>query len=299
LLNLIIPTKYANVKACALEYIKAGLCAIPTVQGEKRPIVAWKQYQSRYPTEIEWTDWEHSNTLGIVCGAISDNLLVFDFDQCGKVFEDFKNNIPSDLWQRFIIEQSPSGGYHIFVRSEQSIDGNEVLAWEPDGKTRLIEPRAEGGFIVCAPSPGYKMLQSTFDNIPILQSNEIKLLIDAARSFDLAPKPNYSFPKSSVMPTFLPVNVPEVECRAIAYIAKMPEAISGQGGHNITLSVVNKLYEFGLDRTTAKQIFIEHYNPRCIPPWSEKEIDHKFDRHTRNRSMKRDVCWQNQTRQYL
>ena len=64
--------------------------------------------------------------------------------------------------------------------------------------------------------------------------------------------------------------------RAIQYIAKMPAAISGQGGHNAALNVANKLYEFGLSETEAFQVFHDEYNPRCQPPWSDGEIRHKI-----------------------
>lgn len=65
--------------------------------------------------------------------------------------------------------------------------------------------------------------------------------------------------------------------RAIAYVKVMPEAISGRNGSAAALKAANKLYEFGIDRETAKRIFTEHYNPRCQPEWSEKEIDRKLD----------------------
>jgi RecA-family ATPase len=57
----------------------------------------------------------------------------------------------------------------------------------------------------------------------------------------------------------------------------MPAAIQGCNGSAAALNVCNKLFEFGLDRETAKQIFVAHYNPRCKPPWSDYEIDHKLD----------------------
>ena len=69
----------------------------------------------------------------------------------------------------------------------------------------------------------------------------------------------------------------EAERRAIAYINAMPESIEGCNGSGDALRVCNKLYEFGLDRETAKQIFDDYFNPRCKPVWSDKERDHKLD----------------------
>jgi hypothetical protein len=76
----------------------------------------------------------------------------------------------------------------------------------------------------------------------------------------------------------VPANVVD---RARKYIAKMPPAVSGQGGHDATFSVACKLvvgfgFGFGLDRATALDLMRE-YNEKCQPPWSEKELAHKVD----------------------
>lgn len=66
--------------------------------------------------------------------------------------------------------------------------------------------------------------------------------------------------------------------RARAYVARMPAAISGQGGHNATYNVARKLLKDmpDLPESSAWSILLE-YNQRCEPPWSEKELRHKFD----------------------
>lgn len=66
--------------------------------------------------------------------------------------------------------------------------------------------------------------------------------------------------------------------RAAAYIAKMPPAIAGQGGHDATWAVARKLVaDFGLPVDDALAIMIDHYNPRCRPPWSQRELRHKVE----------------------
>lgn len=67
-----------------------------------------------------------------------------------------------------------------------------------------------------------------------------------------------------------------VEKRALAYIATMPDAISGSGGHNVTWQVACALAcGFDLDEETTYQILANNYNPRCSPPWKDKELRHK------------------------
>jgi len=65
--------------------------------------------------------------------------------------------------------------------------------------------------------------------------------------------------------------------RARAYVAKMPPAISGSGGHTTTYEVAQVLARgFALPREQSWPILCE-YNARCQPPWSEKELLHKIE----------------------
>lgn len=67
-----------------------------------------------------------------------------------------------------------------------------------------------------------------------------------------------------------------LETRARAYLEKMPAAISGAGGHNDLWRAARKLVcDFGLNEQAAFRILKTEYNPRCQPPWSDKEIQHK------------------------
>lgn len=61
------------------------------------------------------------------------------------------------------------------------------------------------------------------------------------------------------------------------YVAAMPPAVSGQGGHGQTFAVACVLVQgFGLGHQEAWPI-LKAYNDRCQPPWSEKELWHKLE----------------------
>jgi hypothetical protein len=73
-------------------------------------------------------------------------------------------------------------------------------------------------------------------------------------------------------------NATDVEERAIAYLAKIDPAISGQKGHNRTFYAACKVGPgFDLAQQTAFRLIWDHYNPRCQPPWTEKQIRHKIE----------------------
>jgi hypothetical protein len=64
--------------------------------------------------------------------------------------------------------------------------------------------------------------------------------------------------------------------RILAYIDAMPPAISGQAGHNATWAVACALVrKFGLSESQAMP-YMEHYNERCQPSWTTRELRHKL-----------------------
>jgi len=152
-------------------YLAAGLCILPAKRAEKRPAVGrWKQYNERLPTDTELSAWMDNSpdAVCIVCGQISGNLEIIDFDAGGAAFESWYDLIDSGLRDRLVIEQTPSGGFHVIYRCEQAICGNLKLAQcrEGDKIITLIETRGQGGLFLCAPTIGYEILQGDLCNLP-------------------------------------------------------------------------------------------------------------------------------------
>ena len=64
--------------------------------------------------------------------------------------------------------------------------------------------------------------------------------------------------------------------RARAYLAHVPPAISGQGGHTATFKAACALVNgFGLPPAEALPLLME-WNAGCQPPWHEAELRHKL-----------------------
>jgi hypothetical protein len=159
-----------TMKDIAHTYLRNGLAVIPAITKDKRPSLhKWKDYQQRLPTEAEWERWNAHDALCIICGEVSGNLLMIDFDQQGKVFDDFKAQVPTELFERLVVETSQSGGRHIIVRTDSPIDKGDKIAIDND-RNVLIKTRGEGQGIICAPSPGYKLIQGSFQHIPFCKT---------------------------------------------------------------------------------------------------------------------------------
>jgi putative DNA primase/helicase len=63
--------------------------------------------------------------------------------------------------------------------------------------------------------------------------------------------------------------------RARQYLAKVPPAVAGEGGHNQTFKAACILLRFGLAEEEAMTVFRE-WNATCQPPWEEKDLRKKL-----------------------
>lgn len=64
--------------------------------------------------------------------------------------------------------------------------------------------------------------------------------------------------------------------QAKKYLMAIPPAVSGQGGHNQTMHAARALkWGFDLSHSDAMALLRE-WNQTCLPPWSERELEHKL-----------------------
>jgi KaiC/GvpD/RAD55 family RecA-like ATPase len=180
-------------------YLDAGLCVLPCKMPEKMPSVSWTNFQKVLPTPDQH---QINGSMGIVTGNVSGNLFVIDFDLkydlTGNLFERFKEEIGEFLWYKIeqiaYIQKTVNNGIHIFLRCEE-IEASMKLAQRPATQEELgnsphekvkvlIETRGEGGFIVCAPTPGYEGINKTLLTIGCITREEKEIILDVCRSFN-------------------------------------------------------------------------------------------------------------------
>lgn len=191
----------------ALNYCSEGLATLP-VKNDKRPsIKSWAQYQQTKATGAEIRQWfskSESTGVAIIAGAVSGNIEVLDvdckYDKTRTLMADFcdliKEHLP-ELFPRLLIAETVNKGFHILFRvPAESVEGNKKLASRPatdeeaisgDKVKVLIETRGEGGYVVAAPTSGYKWTQGSVKEIPSITANERTMLFTIARSFDQMP----------------------------------------------------------------------------------------------------------------
>lgn len=88
------------------------------------------------------------------------------------------------------------------------------------------------------------------------------------------------FPEEEPLPE--PERIPHVGSygarldRARRYLARMPGAISGSGGHRATFAAALAMVRgFALEPDDALRLLLEVHNPLCEPAWSRRELEHK------------------------
>lgn len=121
-----------------VRYWDRGFSVIPLKPKSKEPYIAWKEYQTRPPSYDElnkWRSiWEDGGNIGIICGKVSDNLIIVDLDN-QKIFDNFTNEYP-ELIKTWVVKTSR--GYHVWLKCK-------------DTKSRGMV-RGEGMYVVVPPS---------------------------------------------------------------------------------------------------------------------------------------------------
>ena len=126
-------TGYLVPVECAVAYGQAGLSVLAASRKGKRPLAqGWENKMThRYTEQQTRAEWKHyqPDALCIVCGAISGNPEVIDFDNGGELFRKWAVPLPQELYDRLLVEQSQSGGFHVAYRCKEQ--GIEATSWPP------------------------------------------------------------------------------------------------------------------------------------------------------------------------
>ena len=107
----------------------------------KVPQIKWEEYQKRFPTKEELNKWfsddkKNKNDIGIVTGKLS-NLSVVDVDG------------PTNLNIKSPACVLTKRGRHYYFKYKEGLLNYVKIS-------ENVDIRSEGGFVVCAPTSGYR-----------------------------------------------------------------------------------------------------------------------------------------------
>lgn len=188
----------------AIKYLENGLSVIPTDKNKIPTIRSWKPYQQNRPTIDDVVKWwkTDENSLAIICGKVSKNLEIIDFDEkynfsSVKLIDQWKELVEArspGLNAKLVLQSTINKGYHAIYRCD-SIQGNQKLAQRvatseeiaKDNNIKsftLIETRGESGYFLSYPSQGYLLVQGNLLAIPNITPEEREVLLSSARSLN-------------------------------------------------------------------------------------------------------------------
>lgn len=146
----------------ARAYVRAGLSVIPVrADGSKAPRLKAGEveaYRERFATGDELAEWfAPSRAVGVavVCGKVSGNLAVMDFET-DDVWARWRERAEQldllALFRGFPLVRTPGGGRHLYCRvTEQAMAGGKLAMRAKDDT--LIEVRGQGSYVLAPGSP--------------------------------------------------------------------------------------------------------------------------------------------------
>lgn len=152
------------------QYRAEGLSFFPVPYKSKQAIIEWKQYQARLPTDEEIAGWKSNgnSNFAVVCGAVSGNLVVIDFDSKERFHKYLDLFLDQDIdlftYTRIVRTQK---GAHVYFRLPASIKSQKF----PE-----IDIKAEGGYVIAPPSvhPTGSIYEICNPGVPIRQIQDLK-----------------------------------------------------------------------------------------------------------------------------
>jgi hypothetical protein len=213
-----------------------------------------------------WKTWPNAN-IGFCTGADAGCFMVGPDGPAGiealAKMEAQHGSLP-----RTPTVRSGSDGQHRYFRWPQGVEIHN----HRNHRKVPIDVRGESGLAVAPPSRNAKgayVWEIRPDECEIAEAPAwlVEWCMDESAS---TPPP----PKTSI--SKMKIRGASIEDRAIAYLAKMSPAISGSGGHDQTFEAARVVvYGFDLGVEAGFVLLRDHYNPRCQPPWCEKDLRHK------------------------
>jgi hypothetical protein len=249
----------------AVRYATAGFYVFPIAAGGKTPplIKGWERRASNDPGHVEawWRKWPDAN-IGVVPDLSGHFVLDIDVKGNKRGLNDLAKleNAHAALPETLTIS-TPSGGEQRWFRgssptSADDRDGLDFRGGRGAGKGRgygLLPPSR-------TPAGVYTIrVRGRAVEAPAWLIAEGESRVGCARA--LAADPDVE------------LDTPAAISSATAYLKQVaPKAVDGEGGDARTYIVAEAVRDLGLSEGTCLGLMLEHYNPRCDPPWEDDEL---------------------------
>lgn len=230
------------------------------MSGHKEPAIkAWQHEATRDYGKINgWWAYDLHANVGIFTGKYGDGggaLIAIDVD--------IKNGGHGDVellrlelegldFPDTYTQTTPTGGRHLVYQAGHGVrSGANVLG-------KGLDIRSAGGYIVGA---GSVIGSTMYRGSQICVTSAPNWLLDRNRPS-----------KALIVQPDIHADLEHAYFRAKAYLQAAPVAVQGAGGDHQTYCVAAKVKDFGVTEPICLTLMLEHWNPRCEPPWSFEEL---------------------------
>lgn len=269
-----------TIKTVAKEYYEAGLWVVPLMSPKAHHTAAGKA-----PLVKEWQtkrcDWETLEShidqgcnIGVVTGRVS-GLICVDIDPKNGGFAWYQANDESLGY--YLRERTGSGGWHLYFKYPAEMTRVPSLA------AGTIAPGVDfladdGRQCVTWPSVHVSGGEYRIDNnltlldvAPEMDEPPLWLLQLILERFEAREKPT-EVRKGTEGVCDHPGDIEH----ATDFLQNTQPSIAGQGGDSRLYFACCRMHEFGLSNSVALGLLRDHFNPRCSPPWSDRELKQKL-----------------------
>ncbi len=248
----------------ALDLWRRGLSVIPVPrpgQGHdgKIPVISWKEYQRRLPTEDELREWFRvEQNVAVITGIVS-GVVVIDIDS-PAAHKWFVRRFPRTPWQT-----RTAKGFHVWYRHPGVEVRNRARVETREGKL-AIDVRGDGGYVIAPGSVHASGHRYEFagdwnvprERIPTFWPGWLERPERPTPTRPLSPRPTG-----------------DVVERARRYLSAIPKPEIGQGSDERTLYAACRLTRgFGLGEGDAVSLLWEWAGGRdgWTRDWIERKV---------------------------
>lgn len=221
-----------------------------------------------------WTDWD-GTPMDHNIGISTDDLLVIDIEGKAKSGVDpleTLSAIEAELGRLHFMVDTPSGGYHAYMRlpAGRRVANTSKTLW-PGVDTRSWHGYVlADGSTVDGKSYGWS-ISIPDENRPPISIDELPTAPD-----DLLDRIGTPRDKAD-LPSNINYDTPDAIQQATDYLKRAKPAIEGDGGDLQTYRVAARVRDLAVSQETALDLMLDHWNPRCEPPWDPEHLEKKID----------------------
>lgn len=203
-----------------------------------------------------WTRWPMAN-IALDCAGAGMMVLDLDPGHDPKALDAAVDGLP----ETGLSQRTPRGGLHLFY----ALAPGDVV---PPSQSKIaphVDVRSFHSYVLLAPS---RTANGSYtwegEGKPAHRTPGLIAAASAARLKD--PDRDH---------WLIEPDLPENVASAIQWLKSDAKiAVEGHGGDGMAYATAAHLKSFGISEALAFDLMWEHWNPRCIPPWSIDEVDH-------------------------